>query len=113
MGKDITPYQQAMRQLSTGIDHGKQGACPFCGRVCPLTFHHYIPKKLHRRNFFRKQYHREALNQGIYICRLCHNGIHDRYDEMTLAKTFAHRKALQSDPDLQRHYHWVAKQKLR
>lgn len=88
-------------------------ACPLCGRVVELTFHHLIPKKLHRRTRFKKTYSKQELNQGIFICRLCHNGIHDHYNEMTLAKEFYTLEKIKTDPNIQRHSEWVAKQKAR
>ncbi len=91
----------------------KTGTCPLCGRHCHLSFHHLIPRKLHRRTFFRKQFSREQLNEGVMICRSCHNGIHRFYDEMTLAKQFDSLEALRRDPALQRHFEWVARQKVR
>jgi len=87
------------------------GECPLCRRFCELTFHHLIPKKLHRRTFFRKRYDRDRLNAGLDICRLCHDGIHDRYDEMTLARGFASLDDLRADPGLARHFEWVAREK--
>ncbi|MGP1385598.1 MAG: hypothetical protein ACTS2F_18690 [Thainema sp.] len=53
------------------------------------------------------------MNQGIFICRLCHNGIHDCYDEMTLAKEFRTLKHIQADANIRKHVGWVAKQKIR
>lgn len=91
----------------------KFGRCPLCARECPLTFHHLIPRKLHRRTFFKKRYSSEDLNRGIDVCRLCHNGIHALYDEMTLGKRFDTLRRLRSDSALKRHFQWVAKQKVR
>ena len=95
-------------------DHrrSKFGTCPFCGRECALTFHHLIPKKLHRRVRFKKTFTREELNEGLAVCRQCHDGIHDIYDEMTLAKTRASPELLSSDPQLRKHFRWVAKQRI-
>jgi len=87
------------------------GHCCLCQRHCPLTFHHLIPKKMHRRSRFKKQFSKAELNQGINICRRCHSGIHDLHDEMTLAKQYSTLEALQSDLQLSRHVAWVAKQK--
>lgn len=87
-------------------------ACPLCGRTCALTFHHLIPRKLHRRTHYRKHYTKKQLNQGIDICRQCHTGIHKQYGEMQLAKQFNTLEALQADEDLARHFAWVAKQKV-
>ncbi len=91
----------------------KTGQCPLCGRWVPLTFHHLIPRKVHRRPRFKNTLSKAELNQGIFICRLCHDGIHDRYDEMTLALEFATLDKLQADPKIRRHADWVAKQKVR
>ncbi|MEZ5477514.1 MAG: hypothetical protein R3E95_08550 [Thiolinea sp.] len=91
----------------------RQGSCPLCQRETALTFHHLIPRKLHRRPHYRKHYSREQLNQGIAICRQCHNAIHRHYDEMHLAKHLNSLETLQADPLLQRHFAWVGRQKIR
>ncbi|MCG6156085.1 hypothetical protein [Rubinisphaera margarita] len=93
--------------------HKKYGHCVCCNRETLLTFHHLIPRKMHRRPYFQKNYTKEELNRGICICRLCHNGIHDRHDEMTLAKEFPTFEQLIADGELQRHFAWVAKQKIK
>lgn len=85
--------------------------CACCGRQVALTFHHLIPKKLHRRAHFKNNFTRNELSAGIYICRRCHTGIHRRHDEMTLAKQFSSLDALLADNDLQQHFNWVAKQR--
>jgi len=85
--------------------------CPLCLRHVALTFHHLIPKKLHNRNFFKKKYKKNELRDGIMICRLCHDGLHDLYDEMTLGKDYNTLEAIQDDPALIKHFAWVAKQK--
>jgi hypothetical protein len=76
-----------------------------------LTFHHLIPRKLHRRPRFRKQYERERLAQGIYVCRECHNAIHTTYTEMELAQGLASPEALLADPVLSRHFAWLSRQR--
>ena len=86
--------------------------CPLCQRQTELTFHHLIPRKLHRRPFFRKTYTKDHLHQGVYICRLCHNGIHKLYDEMYLAKHLNTLEALENDPAISKHCQWVARQKV-
>ncbi len=91
----------------------KQGTCPLCQRICTLTFHHLIPRKLHRRAHFRKHYNKDQLNVGINICRQCHNGIHKQYDEMQLGKEFCTLAALQNDETLGRHFEWAGRQRIR
>jgi hypothetical protein len=85
--------------------------CALCGHECELTFHHLIPRKLHRRKGFRRQHSRQALAQGIHICRLCHDGVHDLYDEVALASSLNTLQRLQQDPAIRRHVAWVRKQK--
>lgn len=89
----------------------RSGGCMLCDRVVPLTFHHLIPKKVHRRKHYRKHFLKEQLQSGIFICRACHKAIHALYDEMTLAKQLSSLEALQADRALIKHVHWVRKQK--
>jgi hypothetical protein len=65
---------------------------------------------MHRRPRFKKQFSSEELNQGIWVCYDCHRGIHRFYDEMTLARDLNTLEALQADPVIQKHIHWVGKQ---
>ena len=89
------------------------GDCPCCGRRLPLTFHHLIPRKLHRRPRFRKRYSRAELALGIYVCRDCHDGIHRTYTEMELARDKATPEALLGDTELGRHFSWLSRQRRR
>ncbi len=86
--------------------------CVLCERKAPLTFHHLIPRKVHRRSRFKKLYTPEQLHQGIWVCYPCHRAIHKRHDEMELALMFNTHEALQSDPALASHIEWVKKQKV-
>ncbi|MBT8149075.1 MAG: hypothetical protein KJO24_04045 [Gammaproteobacteria bacterium] len=76
-----------------------------------LTYHHLIPRKVHRRRHFQKNYSRQQLQQGILVCRLCHKGIHKLIDEMTLAREYTSTVRLLAHPALQRHIQWVRQQK--
>lgn len=87
------------------------GRCVLCQRHVPLTFHHLIPRKLHRRTRFRRDFAREVLAAGIAICRLCHDGIHDLYDETTLGLRFNTLEALLADEPVMRHVAWAARQR--
>ncbi|MFC3094124.1 hypothetical protein DRW07_11615 [Alteromonas sediminis] len=86
--------------------------CPCCRRTARLTFHHLIPKKMHRRPYFRKHFSKQTLQQGVMICRQCHDGIHKLYNEMQLAKHFTSLDALKEDELLARHFRWVGKQQI-
>lgn len=100
-------FSQQSRSFSNNLDK----SCDLCGRLRPLTFHHLIPRKVHRRTHYKKHYTKDQLNQGIDICRLCHRGLHCLYDEMTLAKELNSLERLREDTAVQKHINWVRKQK--
>ncbi|WP_435017299.1 hypothetical protein TA3x_004903 [Tundrisphaera sp. TA3] len=88
-------------------------ACELCDRDKPLTFHHLIPKSVHKKNRFKDQYTKaEMRHSGLYLCSPCHSGIHDLIpDEKELAARYATKEALLSHEAIARHVAWVAKQK--
>jgi hypothetical protein len=92
----------------------KTGPCELCGRVGKeLTFHHLIPRHCHRKPRFRKRFTKlEMRERGLWICRLCHNGVHDLIaDEKDLGWNYHTRELLLSHDALRKHVEWVKKQK--
>ncbi|MEM1113795.1 MAG: hypothetical protein AAGI11_17915 [Pseudomonadota bacterium] len=79
----------------------------------PLTFHHLIPRRVHRKRRYRRHFRREQLLQGIYLCRDCHDAIHRAYSEQELATHFSTPEALAADPGLARHFAWLSRQHRR
>ncbi len=94
-------------------NQSSQKCCPLCKRYIHLTFHHFIPRKVHRRAHYKKNYTKAQLNEGVHVCKQCHSGVHKAYDEMTLAKKFKTLEKIQTDATLGRHFEWVAKQRVR
>lgn len=82
------------------------GVCTTCQRYTALTKHHLIPKKRHKKNRKKQAY---DLDRLINVCRKCHDGIHDLYDERTLAERFNTLEKICADQALQKHFLWVAK----
>lgn len=76
-----------------------------------LTAHHLIPRKLHRRKHFKKNFDKADLQRTIQICRECHGGLHKLYDEMQLGKMFNTVDKLIADPQVKKHIAWVARQR--
>lgn len=89
----------------------KQGVCPLCQREMDLTFHHLIPRAMHRRKYFRKHFSKAELAQGVDVCRPCHNAIHQFFSEMQLAKDINTLDKLLSQHEIQKHIIWMSKQK--
>jgi hypothetical protein len=91
---------------------GSLATCELCGRDKPLTFHHLIPKSMHRKPRFQKRYDKDFLrSEGLMICGLCHTGIHDLISARELAEIFPSKDALLAHPPLVKHIGWVKKQK--
>jgi 5-methylcytosine-specific restriction endonuclease McrA len=84
--------------------------CAMCGRERQLTFHHLIPRKNHKNKWFKKKYTKEALHQGVDVCRSCHNKIHQVFDEKELGKEYNTLEKIMSNEDIQRFVEWVKKQ---
>lgn len=89
----------------------KQGLCQLCGKATLLTFHHLIPRAMHRKTRFKKRYTREELNQGVMVCRHCHNGIHTLHTEKYLADHLNTIDTLLGDPAIKKHAAWVARRR--
>jgi len=86
--------------------------CELCGRDQPLTFHHLIPKALHKKPRYQKRHKKEELRaRGIDICKLCHDGLHDLVSARDLADHFSTKETLLSHPPVGNHIAWVKKQK--
>lgn len=81
------------------------GTCATCHRYTALTKHHLIPKKRHK----KKERHHSLFNEVILICRQCHDGIHDFYNERILAEELNTMEKILSDEALQKHFAWVSK----
>lgn len=82
--------------------------CELCGRVRHLTFHHLIPRANHRNKWFRKRFDREDMRRrGAWLCRPCHDKVHQLYDAKTLGREFNNVQRLREDPDIARFVSWV------
>jgi hypothetical protein len=101
--------------LSTHSEYhgGRPDHCELCGRDKPLTFHHLIPRKNHRKARFRRRYtNQEMRHRGLYLCRPCHSGIHDLIpDEAELGERYNTLERLLAHEGIARHVAWVVKQK--
>lgn len=85
--------------------------CDLCERDRPLTFHHLIPKKVHKKSILLKQYSKdEMLTLGIFICSDCHRTIHRHIDHIDLARLYNTKEALLGHPEISKFVKWVAKQ---
>ena len=86
-------------------------ACVLCNRSLPLTFHHVIPKLIHKRRWVRQQHSSEQLQEGIWVCKPCHSAIHRFIDHAELARSFHTVEQLKSHEDLGPYIRWSSNQR--
>jgi len=83
--------------------------CELCNRNKELTFHHLIPKCLHSNKWYKKNYTREELNKGIYLCEDCHSEIHKLITEKKMGKYYNTLERLHKK--VKNYVNWIKKQK--
>lgn len=88
-----------------------EGFCEFCNRLKELTFHHFIPKTLHKNKLFLKLFSKEYMKtHGIDLCKECHYTVHHFWDEKTLGKEYNTKEKIVNDPKFKKYLKWVMKQ---
>jgi len=83
--------------------------CQLCGRQGPLTFHHFIPRTLHRNKWFKKRFTRDQMHEGIDVCRPCHDTIHQAADHKSLGREYRSRTALLAHPEIAKFVQWASR----
>ena len=86
-------------------------ACILCKRYLKLTFHHLVPKLVHKRRWVKEQFTPQQLQDGIWVCTSCHTAIHRFIDHATLARFFHRPAQLQHHPDLAKFVRWNSRQR--
>jgi len=87
----------------------KIGPCALCGREVPLTFHHYIPRTVHSNKWFKKNFTREQMAEGIDVCRDCHSAVHKFVpSEKELARKYNAREKLLEHEEIATFVAWIS-----
>ncbi|WP_245574480.1 hypothetical protein [Hugenholtzia roseola] len=88
-------------------------ACQLCEREGKkLTFHHLIPRKMHKKKQFLKLFSKKEMqSHGLMLCRLCHNTLHDFFDEKTLGLHYHTKELLLAEAKIQNYLEWAKKQR--
>ena len=85
-------------------------ACPLCERTRKLTFHHLIPRAMHRRKWCQRRFTAEQRNTGVYLCRDCHSAVHGFISEQELARNYNTLASLRAHPQVARFARFASKQ---
>lgn len=90
------------------------GKCELCDRENELTFHHLIPRSVHKNKWFKSRYDKDELQRGIYICKHdCHKEIHRRFDAKLLGRELNTKEKILNEYGMTRYIRWVKKQDVR
>lgn len=93
-------------------DGQAQPACELCLRTgLPLTKHHLIPRKRHRRRSAQIRFDREEMHTRIaMLCQPCHSTVHATLSEQELEAAYNTLEALAQHPDIAKFTAWARKQ---
>ena len=83
------------------------GLCELCEVAGAENFHHLIPRTLHSNKWFKKNYTRAEMQQGLRTCRPCHRAIHDLVpSEKELGRHYNTRDKLRAHPQIAHFIRW-------
>ena len=84
--------------------------CELCKRENLLTFHHLIPVTLHTNKWFKSNFTRERMREGIYICKDdCHKQIHRLIAEKELGRNYNTLEKLLNHSEIKKYLKWIKK----
>jgi len=83
--------------------------CALCKREeIQLTFHHLIPRTLHKNKWFKKRHSREQMREGIDTCKNCHKAIHKFISEKEMGRNYNTLEKLLAHPQVNKFVEWIA-----
>jgi len=124
--KVVTEYRQDLADappdedfVDTGYElPGKGGwwatrkeECEICGRNCPLSYHHLIPRSTHTKVLRKKWHPPERLNVVAWLCRSCHSAVHRSQPNEVLAKNYYTVDLIMTQEVMQRWAVWCGRQR--
>lgn len=92
----------------------KTGECACCERLTRLDFHHLIPRKNHKKPWFKRHFSNDEMHsRGIYVCKDCHRAIHRFFSEIELGKRYNTAESLLAEEAMQNFVAWVRKRPVK
>lgn len=88
----------------------KATECEICLRDwIPLTYHHLIPRQVHAKALKRGWHEAWQLNAVAWLCRACHNFVHDIASNEELARELWSIDRLTARQDVQEFATWLSR----
>ncbi|KAL8858377.1 MAG: hypothetical protein Q9178_005058 [Gyalolechia marmorata] len=110
----LTPILQEYINAATAAppiwSNTRASACEICERDwVPLTYHHLIPKQIHAKAVKRAWHKEWQLNSVAWLCRACHNFVHQIATNEELAKDYWSVHKLMEQEDVVAWANWVGR----
>ncbi|HEY1170310.1 MAG TPA: hypothetical protein VGH19_02970 [Verrucomicrobiae bacterium] len=85
------------------------GVCELCEREeCVLTKHHLIPQARHANKRNKREFDRVEVKQRVtWICRPCHNHVHNLFTEKVLEREYNTLESLKAHPEVAKFIGWI------
>ena len=81
--------------------------CELCYSEDVHNFHHFIPRTLHSNKWFKKRYTRKQMQEGMSLCKSCHDAIHELIpDEKKLGRHYNTMEKLLAHPQVAGYVKW-------
>ena len=95
------------------MSNRRHGTCECCERFDhDISEHHLIPRTTHRNKRVRRMFSLEEMRaRKADVCQPCHKAVHLFWTEKQLALDVNTLDAIRSDPRMQKHIEWAAKQR--
>ncbi|KAI9359968.1 hypothetical protein DFJ73DRAFT_92401 [Zopfochytrium polystomum] len=85
-------------------------SCELCDREMVLTFHHLIPRAVHRK--LRRQFAQAEMDhRGAWLCRPCHSAVHRLFNHERLGRELNTVERLMEEEAVQRWVRYAEKQR--
>lgn len=91
--------------------HTRATECEICERDVPLTYHHLIPREVHKKVIKRGWHNEDMLGSVAWLCRPCHSMVHRIATNEELARSFHTVELLVEREDVKKWATWVGRQK--
>jgi hypothetical protein len=81
--------------------------CELCQSDEAYNFHHFIPRTLHSNKWFKSRYSRQAMQQGMQLCKMCHKALHNLVPkEKNLGRLYNTKEKLLANPLVANYVKW-------
>jgi hypothetical protein len=101
----VTTAPAAGRPTMKDVD-----ACEICGRDwITLTYHHLIPREVHDKVVKRGWHRKDQLNNVAWLCRPCHNFVHQFASNEDLARNYYTTELLLEQDEIMAFAKWAGR----